>query len=698
MGNVQRVEMEWAGKRLVLETGRMAKLAHGAVMVRYAETIVLATVVASEKPKLESTFLPLTVDYQERYYASGKIPGGFFRREGRPTEKEILTSRLIDRPHRPLFPKGYLYETQIICSVLSADQNNVSDIAGIIAASAALTISDVPFRGPVGAVRIGLIGDRFLVNPDLREMEESGINLVVAGTREAIMMVEGGAREVPEAVMLQALELAHREICRVIDLEQQLAAVASRPKRAIPSLVLDPQLRERVRGATQEAIRAAVLIPDKTERLARLDTVLEETLIALDAKEGEARRHVMLLFDELERSEVRRMILERGTRADGRTPRDIRPISCEVGILPRAHGSALFTRGETQSLTAVTLGTVEDEQKIDALEGEFYKTFMLHYNFPPFSVGEVRPMRGPGRREIGHGVLAERGLKPVLPTKEQFPYTLRIVSDILESNGSSSMATVCASTLALMDAGVPVRAPVAGIAMGLIKEGERAVILSDILGLEDHLGDMDFKVTGTERGVTALQMDMKIPGITTDLLRAALAQAREGRLFILKKMFETLAAPRTSLSAYAPRIITIRIRPSKIGAVIGPGGKMIRSIVEKTGAKIDVADDGQVTIASVDEQAAQEAVAMINNLTQEVEVGRIYQGKVKRVMNIGAIVELGPNMDGLCHISELAPYRVKEVTDVVKEGDPIAVKVLEVDRSGKIRLSRKAALPPSTGH
>ena len=692
-----QVEMELGGRRLVLETGRMARQADGAVLAQCGETMVLAAAVASKVQREGIDFLPLTVDYQEKAFAAGKIPGGFFKREGRPAEREILTSRLIDRPLRPLFPEGYTFETQVIASVLSADQNNASDFLAIIASSAALAISDIPLKEPIGAVRVGRINNQFVINPTFSELEGSDLNMVVAGTREAVMMVEGEAREVSEEIMLDAIDLAHGEIKRIIDCIDQLRVLAGKEKRAVTREERDPALLSAVQKKALEPIREAILIPNKTARQERLDAILDETLLELGGAEdspsvADRARPIKGIFHELERQAVRRMILEKGIRADGRGPSDIRPISCEVGILPRTHGSALFTRGETQSLAVVTLGTAEDEQRIDVLEGKSTKTFMLHYNFPPFSVGEVRPLRGPGRREIGHGVLAERALKPVIPSREVFPYTLRIVSDILESNGSSSMATVCGGTLALMDAGVQISAPVAGIAMGLIKEESRAVILSDILGLEDHLGDMDFKVTGTRKGITALQMDIKIAGITKEIFRQALEQACAGRLHILDKMLSALSTPRPELSTLAPRIFTMKVRPDKLGQVIGPGGKVVRGIIEKTGVKIDIEDDGTISIASTDAEAARRAMEMIGQIVQEAEVGKIYRGKVVKIMEFGAFVEILPHIDGLVHISQLAPHRVNRVEDEVREGEEILVKVLEIDKQGKIRLSRKEAM------
>ncbi len=694
---VHSVELEVAGRTLRLETGRVAKQAGGAVWASYADTVVLATAVASQTVRAGIEFLPLTVDYLEKTYAAGKIPGGYFKREGRPSEKEVLTSRLIDRPLRPLFPEGYYFETQVIAAVLSADQTGTSDVVGITAASAAVALSDIPVEAPIAGVRIGRVNGQFVVNPDLAACETSDLSLVVAGTDTAVMMVEGGANQLPEATMIEAIELAHREIKKIIAKIRELQARAGKPKRQVITEKIDPALTEQVRQLVATPIREAILIPNKSARQERLSAVLDETLQKLKTEDDPDRqRHIKLVFHGLEYSEVRNMILEKRVRADGRGPSDIRAITCEVGVLPRTHGSALFTRGETQSLAVVTLGTTEDEQRIDALEGQYFRTFLLHYNFPPFSVGEARPLRSPGRREVGHGALAERALRPVLPTKEEFPYTLRLVSDILESNGSSSMATVCGGALAMMDAGVPIKEPVAGIAMGLIKEQDRVVVLSDILGLEDHLGDMDFKVTGTRNGVTALQMDIKIGGITADLMRQALEQARAGRMHILERMHESLQTPRSELSPFAPRIFTMKIKTDRIRDVIGPGGKTIRGIIAETGVKINVDDSGTITIAAVDGAGAQKAIDAINRLTEEVEVGKIYLGTVRKIMDFGAFVEVLPGTDGLVHISQLAHHRVKAVTDEVREGEQILVKVLEIDKQGKIRLSRKEAMEPSS--
>ena len=687
------VEIEIGGKRVTLETGVMAKQANGSIVVRYGDTVVLATAVASKVERENVDFLPLTVDYQEKAYSAGKIPGGFFKREGRQTEKEILTSRLIDRPLRPLFPDGYYFDTQIIASVMSLGDESASDLMGMIAASAAVAISDIPFNGPIGAVRVGFIDGSFRINPDYKEIAASTLNLVVAGTADAIMMVEGGASELSEDQMLEALELAHREIKKIVALQLELVAKVGKKKRVVKTVEIDKDLQSQVAALAMDRLMTSIVIPDKMERQKTLDVLLDEIKQKLKKEDDPLRgRQIATIFFDIEKDEVRKIILEKNTRADGRKPNEIRPISSLVGLLPRTHGSALFTRGETQALVVATLGTSEDEQRIDSLEGEYFKTFMLHYNFPPFSVGETKPLRGPGRREVGHGALAERALKAMIPTKLEFPYTIRIVSDILESNGSSSMATVCGGTLALMDAGVPIKAPVAGIAMGLIKEGNKVIVLSDILGLEDHLGDMDFKVTGTSKGITALQMDMKIEGITIEVMRTALQQAKEGRLHILGKMLEALAAPRKELNPFAPRIITMQINPDKIKDVIGSGGKVIRSIVEQTGAKIDIEDSGIINIASSDEAAANKAKEIIRGIVQDAEVGKLYMGKVRKIMDFGAFVEIFPGTDGLLHISQISEHRLEKVTDELKEGDEVLVKVLEIDRQGKIRLSRKEAM------
>ncbi len=686
------VELEVGGRLLRLETGRMAKQADGAVLATYADTVVLATAVSSKTMKPDIDFLPLTVNYQEKAYAAGKIPGGYFRREGAPSEKEVLTSRLIDRPIRPLMPEGYYSETQVIVSVLSVDQTMSSDVIGIVGASAAMAISDIPFDGPLAAVRIGRINGAFIVNPDQKQLAISELNLVVAGTEKAVLMVEAGANGLSEDTMIDAIELAHREIQKIVSKISELCQKAGRTKRVVEVEVHDPEIEKAVRALTAPKIGEAMYIPGKGERQERFDQICEEAVQVIGGEDADRKTKVKKIFHSVEYSEVRRMILAKKSRADGRGLADIRPITSEAGILPRTHGSALFTRGETQALAVVTLGTSDDEQRIDALEGEYFRAFMLHYNFPPFSVGEAKPLRSPGRREVGHGKLAERALASVLPTKEEFPYTIRLVSDVLESNGSSSMATICGGTLALMDAGVPIKAPVAGIAMGLILEDNQVAILSDILGMEDHLGDMDFKVAGTKEGVTALQMDIKIGGVTPSLMRQALAQAKEGRLWILGKMEECLSGPRPQLAEYAPRITTLQIKQDKIREVIGPGGKVIRGIISECGVKVNVDDSGVVTIAAVDGVSAQKAMDMIMKLVEEVEVGKIYLGTVKKIVDFGAFVEILPNLDGLVHISQLAPHRVQSVVDEISEGEQILVKVLEVDRQGKVRLSRKEAM------
>lgn len=688
-----KVELELKGKPLYLETGLFAKQADGSVIARYGDTVILATAVAKKEAREDIDFFPLTVDYQEKAYAAGKIPGGFFKREGRPSEKEVLTSRLIDRPIRPIFPDGFYSETQGIISVLSFGNENISDILGIIGMSAALSISDIPFDGPVGAVRMGILKDSFVVNPDLQEIGECDFTLVVAGTEEAVLMVEGGGLEITESVLLEALDIAHKEIKNVVNLQKQLVALIGKPKRTVIPPQLNEELMRSVSASSLEKIKNAIVISDKLQRQDALNLILKDVTTELNTGEKDISKGISFLFNKLEKDLVRNMILDQGVRADGRKPDEVRKISADVGFLPRAHGSALFVRGETQALAVVTLGTSEDEQRIDALEGESKKAFMLHYNFPPFSVGEVKFLRSAGRREIGHGMLAERALKEVLPPKADFPYTIRIVSDILESNGSSSMATVCGGTLALMDAGVPIKAPVAGIAMGLIKEGERTVVLTDILGLEDHLGDMDFKVTGTKDGITAFQMDVKISGVSREIMANALEQAKNGRLHILGKMMEILSGPRDHLAAHAPRIFTMKIKPDKIREVIGAGGKVIRGIVEQTGVKIDIDDSGNINIASIDEESAQKAISIIEGIIAEAELGKIYIGKVKRVVDFGAFIEILPGTEGLLHISQISDKRVAKVEDVLKEGEEgVPVKVIEIDKMGRIRLSRKDAL------
>ena len=687
-----RYEVDFGGRPISIEIGKMARQANGSVTVRYGDTVVLVTACAAKEAAEDVDFLPLTVNYMEMTYAAGKIPGGFFKREGRPSEREVLCSRLIDRPLRPLFPEGYFNETQVIATVLSLDPENNPEIAAMVGASTALMISDVPFNIPIAGVRVGRVNGEFVCNPTNKQQKESDIDLIVAGSKDAIIMVEGGAKMVSEDDLLDAMMFASKSMQGVIKLQEKILTEAGKPKKTIPSIKTDKELAAKVIGFADSKIRAALNIPSKQERYQRLSDISKELIESLKPNYKDREDEVTKLFEDLKYRILRESVLTTNTRIDGRGLADIRQITCEVGLLPRTHGSALFTRGETQAMVATTLGTSEDEQKIDALSGWEYKTFMLHYNFPPFSVGEVKMLRGPGRREIGHGALAERAVTKVLPEAEAFPYTIRVVSDILESNGSSSMATVCGASLSLMDAGVPTKAAVAGIAMGLVKEGERVAVLSDILGDEDHLGDMDFKVAGTEDGITAFQMDMKVTGVTKEILRHALHQAKEGRLHILKKMKEAISSPRSELSVHAPRIITIYVRQEKIKDVIGPGGKNIKGIIEKTGVKIDIDDSGKVNIASADDEAAQKAIAIIKELTQEAEIGKIYLGKVRKIMDFGAFVEIFPGTDGLVHISQLAEERVKDVKDVLKEGDEVLVKVLEVDKQGKIRLSRKEAL------
>jgi polyribonucleotide nucleotidyltransferase len=689
---IYRVERIIEGKPLSVEVGRVARQADGAGLVRYGDTVVLVTAVASKQPRQGIDFFPLTVDYQERAYAAGKIPGGFFKREGRPHDKETLTARLIDRSLRPLFPKGYRQDVQIIATVLSADQENDPDILAVLGASAALTISPIPFLGPIGAVRVGRVDGKFVLDPTYAQQERTEIDLVVAGTQAAVVMIEAGAKEVSEESMTGAIEFGHKTIQALIDMQLELArklAIEHAPFKTSPP---DQELRERVSTLARGGLRTLAGIADKEEQRNRRQQLFDEVIARFGDEPDERKLAVRELFEAIEQEELRRMILEEGRRADGRALDEVRPISAEVGILPRTHGSALFTRGQTQALVTTTLGTSEDEQRLDDIEGEGTKRFMLHYNFPPFSVGEVRFMRGPGRREIGHGALAERALATVLPSKEEFPYTLRIVSDILESNGSSSMATVCGASLSLMEAGVPIRSAVAGVAMGLVMGNERTAILTDIIGLEDHLGDMDFKVAGTRKGVTALQMDIKTQGITAGLMASALEQAKRARLHILDQMDRAISEPRPSISLYAPRIVTIMIPVDKIRDVIGPGGKVIRSIVAESGAKIDVSDDGRVEIASVDEAAAQKALSIISKIVEVPEVGKVYLGKVVKIMDFGAFVQILPGTDGLLHISQIAEHRVKKVEEVLSEGDEIMVKVIDIDKSGKIRLSRKEVL------
>lgn len=691
--------IEVAGRRLTIETGRMAGLAHGAVTVRYGDTLVLTTVVGEREPREGLDFFPLTVDYEEKMYAAGKIPGGFIKREGRPTEAAILAARLTDRPIRPLFPKGYKAEVQVITTVLSADQENAPDVLSIIGASAALMLSPIPWAGPVGAVRIGDIDGELVVNPTEHQLIDSKLDMVVAGTADAVMMVEGEADEISEDRFLEAVLLAHDEIKRIVAMQHELRELAGKEKWEFTPPEENTELKQQIEEYIGDRLVSAVFNPDKEQRLAATDELKQDVIAHFtEAPEGEEPvatvREVSEIFDGLVKGLVRRTILERSERPDGRRPDEIREIWIETGVLPRAHGSAIFTRGQTQALTVVTLGTTSEEQLLDGLGIEESKRYLHHYNFPPFSVGEVRRLRGPSRRDIGHGALAERSLLAVLPDEDVFPYTMRVVSEIVSSNGSTSMASVCGSSLALMDAGVPIRAPVAGVAMGLITDPEtgRYQILTDIQGIEDALGDMDFKVAGTAEGITGIQMDIKVMGITPEIMREALEQARRGRLYILDKMNAVLAQPRPEMSPYAPRIYRIQIRPDQIGEVIGPGGKVIRGIQEATGAKIDIEGDGTVFISAVNEESARKAVDTIERMTKVPEVGDIFFGRVKTIIPSGCFVEILPGKDGFLHISELEPYRVNSVEDVVQVGQELNVVVTGIRPDGKINLSRKALL------
>jgi polyribonucleotide nucleotidyltransferase len=687
-------EIRIGQQTLGLETGKLAKQAGGSVMVRFGDSVVLVTACRAANAREGIDFLPLTVDYREYTYASGRIPGGFFKREGKPAEKEVLTSRCIDRPTRPLFPAGWRYETQIIALVLSADQENDTDVLAITGASAALALSEIPFEKTIAGVRIGLVGGTYVVNPTFQQRKESKLDLIVAGSNDGLVMVEAGAREVTEEQVVQALETAHAAIKDIVAAIDDLAREAGKKKMVVARKEIGHEFYREVEEKIFVPLTEAMRIRGKLENYDRVDEALKDLVASIPEGEVVRRVEAKAIFKELKEKVLREEVLTHGVRLDGRKFDEVRPIWIETGVLPRTHGSAVFTRGETQALVTCTLGTADDAQKIESFEGETWKSFMLHYNFPPFSVGEVGFMRGPGRREVGHGALAERSLTPLMPAEDQFPYTVRIVSDILESNGSSSMASVCGGSLAMMDAGVPIKSAVAGIAMGLVmdeKTGKYAV-LSDIAGAEDHYGDMDFKVAGTADGITALQMDIKVGGITTEVMRKALEQARRGRLHILEKMRDALAAPRASISAFAPRIVTIRIPVDKIRDVIGPGGKMIRSIIERTGVKIDVEDDGRVNVASADGASAQKAISIIQELTATPEINKTYLGKVQRITDFGAFVEIMPGTDGLLHVSEIANHRVKDVRDELKEGEQILVKVINIDPTGKIRLSRKALL------
>lgn len=688
-----RISTKLGQTEIILETGRMAKQSDGAVLVQMGGTVVLTTAVGAKELDEEQDFFPLMVDYREKTYAAGKIPGGFFKREGRPSEKEILTSRLIDRPLRPLFPEHYLNEVQIMSTVISVDGENNPDLLAILGASAALMISPIPYNVPIGAVRIGRVGDAWVVNPTYAQLQESALDLVVAATKENVMMIEGGAEELSEDQMLEAIQLARDQIKALVDIQQKLLELAGKPKDKVEPKTISDEVRKKVEKYAKHKFLEIFRLKTKEKRNEGRGALYKETLGLFDATDPKFNeKHVKTVYDQLEEDAVRSLILDHDQRPDGRGFKDFRTVTCEVGVLPRTHGSALFTRGETQSLSVATLGTSRDEQKIDALEGEIFKRFMLHYNFPPFSVGEIGPNRGPGRREIGHGALAERALRSVMPTEEEFPYAVRLVSDILESNGSSSMATVCGGTLALMDAGVPIKEPVSGVAMGLVKEGDKWKVLTDIAGVEDHLGDMDFKVAGTRKGITAIQMDIKIGGVTGEILKTALQDAKEARLKILDIMVKTISSPREELSAYAPRITMLRINPSKIGELIGPGGKNIRRIIEESGASIDIEDDGRVLVASSDPKASKLAIERISAIAEEAEIGKIYQGKAKRIMAFGVFCEIMPGTEGLVHISELAEGYVKKVEDHVKIGDVFPVKVIGIDDQGRINLSRKQAV------
>ena len=689
----KKVEAEIGGRKLTIESGKMAKQANGAVLVTYDESVVLVTATAAKESKANMGFLPLTIEYQERFYAVGRIPGSFFRREiGRPTEKETLTCRIIDRPLRPLFADGWMTETQVIATVLSADQQNNPDILAMIGASSALTVSDIPFQGPIAGVRVGYIDGQYVVNPTTDQMEESAMEIVVAGTRDAVVMVEGGADSLSEEVVMEGIFYGHQQLQILLDMQEELQAALGKPKRQVEKPEIDEDLARKVEKAAAAGMKEVITTVDKMERGRAYDELKERVVAELENEKEDCADEVKELLSDLKKKMMRDKIVVEKSRIDGRSFNEVRQITCEVGCLPRTHGSALFTRGETQAIVTATLGSEMDEQRVETLDGMTFRKFMLHYNFPPFCVGEVRFMRGPSRRDIGHGALAERGISAVLPSSEKFPYTMRVVSDVLESNGSSSMATVCGASLALMDGGVPIKNPVSGIAMGLIQEGDETVILSDILGDEDHLGDMDFKVVGTTEGITSLQMDIKISGVTREIMSKALEQAKEGRLHILGKMQEAIAKPRAEIAPHAPKFFTIKINPDKIRDIIGPGGKIIKGLSTEFDAKIEVDDDGNVKVFTPSGEIADKLLARIEDITEEAKVGKIYDGIVKTIKDFGAFVEILPGTDGLIHISELAEERVNKVTDILKEGDHVRVKVLEIDQRGKIRLSRKAVL------
>jgi len=690
----KKMEMEWGGRTLTLETGKVAKQAGGSVVVSYGDTVVLVTATASREPKTNVNFLPLTVEYQERFYAVGRIPGSFFRREiGRPTEKEILTCRIIDRPIRPLFPKGYQHETQVIATVMSADQQNDSDVLALVGASASLGLSNIPFQGPIAGVRVGMIDGEYIVNPTKDQLKESRMDIVVAGSRTAVVMVEGGTDSLTEDEVLDGIYFGHEAIQPVLDLQEELASELGKAKMEVNPPEVDEELKARVEELAVNDMLQVITTSDKMERGEASSLLADRVVETLSEdpdfdQQGEAKS----ILSTMKKNMMRDMIVQEQRRIDGRKFDEIRNIDCEVSTLPRVHGSTLFTRGETQSVVTATLGSGDDEQLVETLEGVHFRPFMLHYNFPPYCVGEVRFLRGPSRRDIGHGALATRAIQAVLPDQEDFPYTIRVVSDVTESNGSSSMATVCGGSLALMDAGVPIKAPVSGVAMGLIKEDDTIVVLSDILGDEDHLGDMDFKVCGSAEGITALQMDIKIEGVSREIMAQALTQARAGRLHILDKMNEALEAPRPELPAHAPKVVSIQINPDKIRDLIGPGGKVIKGLTAEFGVKIDVDDSGKVSVFAPDTAVGKQVEERIGEIAAEVEVGKIYKGKVQKIVDFGAFVEILPGTDGLVHISELEDRRVNKVTDVLQEGEEVMVKVLNVDQRGKIRLSRKAAM------
>ena len=689
---METFSMEVGGRTLTIEQGKMAKQANGAVLVRYGDTVVLVTATASKEPREGVDFFPLTVDYEEKMYAAGKIPGGFIKREGRPSNDATLCARLIDRPIRPLFPKGYRNDVQIVATVLSVEPDNAPELAGMIGASCALSVSDIPFDGPIAGVRVGRVDGAFVINPTAAQREVSTLNLTVAGSADAVMMVEAGASELPEEVVLDAILFGHKEIQRIVAFEQEIQAVCGKPKSEARLFKVPVALAEAIDAAARPLLDEAVRNPDKLDRDAHIAAIAADMMEKFLPEYPEMEKEIAMAFHDLEKSVVRRMITQEKIRPDGRGLEEVRPVSCEVGLLPRPHGSALFTRGQTQVLSVTTLGALSDEQVIDGLGPETTKHYLHQYNFPGYSVGEARPMRSPGRREIGHGALAERALLPVVPSIESFPYTIRVVSEVLESNGSSSMASVCGSTLSLMHAGVPIKRPVSGVAMGLVKEGDAYTILTDIQGMEDALGDMDFKVAGTSEGITALQMDIKVDGLSRDILQAALAQAKRGRAFILDKMLACIPAPAAELSPYAPRVETITIKVDKIRDVIGTGGKVVRGIVDETGVDVDIHEDGHIFLTSPDAAAMARAKQMIEDIVREVEVGEVYTGTVTRLLKFGAFVQILPNKEGLCHISQLANHRVERVEDVVQVGDQLTVKVVEIDEKGRINLSHKATL------